>query len=218
MRVLLAVTVFCACAVWLPAAADEERRYCGKYLAEKLWELCRHRGGFNEPPQTRPRSASQGGVARDCCRKGCSRQTLLSYCKSDNVLKPQPQPPTPRPTEACSDEDDEDDDQLFSLPPLHREDWCDTWQPAAEPPPGGEVECTCSRGGGQQPDSAVRKSPRPPTRQPRRQPPRQPPTTPASTPAPATRRPVVRGTVTPYFQGRPVVLSPPHAQRLPTSA
>nr|UGX04205.1 insulin-like growth factor [Schistocerca gregaria] len=222
MRPLLAVLcVACAGAFLCPRAAAEQRlRVCGRELAETLSLLCRDRGGFNDPPPPHQRVARRGGVADDCCRLGCSLSTLLRYCKFDDVVQP------PRAHDDGDDAcvvDDDDDDELFSLQLLHGpEAWCGTWQPAKPAPPSGEVECTCSRGGGgEQLENVVRKVPRRPQRQrprqlprqPARQPPRQPPTT------PATRRPVVRGTATPYFAGRPVavVLTPPHTQRQPAT-
>ncbi|XP_049766401.1 translation initiation factor IF-2-like [Schistocerca cancellata] len=175
--------------------------------------------------------ARHGGVADDCCRLGCSLSTLLRYCKFDDVVQPPRAHGDGGDGGACVVDDDDDDDELLSLQLLHGpEAWCGTWQPAKPAPPSGEVECTCSRGGGgEQLENVVRKVPRRPQRQRPRQPARQPPRQPARQPprqlarqpptTPATRRPVVRGTATPYFAGRPVavVLSPPHTQRQPAT-
>lgn len=60
------------------------RRSCGKYLADRISDLCKARGGYNHPSsrhdvlQTHHRV--KRGVVDECCKQSCTDATLIQYC------------------------------------------------------------------------------------------------------------------------------------------
>lgn len=68
------------------------RRSCGKYLANRIYEICKARGGYsqlNVTPTTRTPEFShrrvKRGVVEECCRQSCTDSTLIQYCMESAV-------------------------------------------------------------------------------------------------------------------------------------
>lgn len=60
------------------------RRSCGKYLADRISDLCKVRGGYNQLSSTdrihQPHSRAKRGVVEECCKQSCTDTTLIQYC------------------------------------------------------------------------------------------------------------------------------------------
>lgn len=64
------------------------RRSCGKYLADRIYDICKARGGYSQlsavAPTTRAPEFShrrvRRGVVEECCRQSCTDSTLIQYC------------------------------------------------------------------------------------------------------------------------------------------
>lgn len=68
------------------------RRSCGKYLADRIYEICKARGGYNQlnvaPTTEAPKFSHRRvkrGVVEECCRKSCTDLQLQIYCMESAV-------------------------------------------------------------------------------------------------------------------------------------
>lgn len=60
------------------------RRSCGKYLADRISDLCNARGGYNQLSSTdsllQTHHRAKRGVVEECCKQSCTDTTLIQYC------------------------------------------------------------------------------------------------------------------------------------------
>lgn len=60
------------------------RRSCGKYLADRISDLCKVRGGYNQLSFTdsaqQIHHRAKRGVVEECCKQTCTDTTLIQYC------------------------------------------------------------------------------------------------------------------------------------------
>lgn len=71
------------------------RRSCGKYLADRISDICKARGGYsqlNEATSTRAPELSshrrvRRGVVEECCRQSCTDTTLIQYCMEQSAVE-----------------------------------------------------------------------------------------------------------------------------------
>lgn len=68
------------------------RRSCGKYLADRIYDICKARGGYSQlsvTPTTRAPEFShrrvKRGVVEECCRQSCTDLQLQIYCMESAV-------------------------------------------------------------------------------------------------------------------------------------
>ncbi|KAL1373536.1 hypothetical protein pipiens_018607 [Culex pipiens pipiens] len=78
------------------AHARAVRRSCGKYLADRIYDICKARGGYSQlsaaPSTTTTTRAPElshrrvrRGVVEECCRQSCTDATLIQYCMESAV-------------------------------------------------------------------------------------------------------------------------------------
>lgn len=80
------------------AHARAVRRSCGKYLADRIYDICKARGGYmahegnvatSTTTTTRAPVLShrrvRRGVVEECCRQSCTDATLIQYCMESAV-------------------------------------------------------------------------------------------------------------------------------------
>lgn len=73
------------------------RRSCGKYLADRIYDICKARGGYSQlsaaPSTTTTTTRApelshrrvRRGVVEECCRQSCTDATLIQYCMESAV-------------------------------------------------------------------------------------------------------------------------------------
>lgn len=82
------------------AHARAVRRSCGKYLADRIYDICKARGGYmahgggyvatstttttTRAPELSHRRVRRG-VVEECCRQSCTDATLIQYCMESAV-------------------------------------------------------------------------------------------------------------------------------------
>lgn len=66
------------------------RRSCGKYLADRIYDICKARGGYSQlnlAPTTRTPEFNhrrvKRGVVEECCRQSCTDSALIQYCANN---------------------------------------------------------------------------------------------------------------------------------------
>ncbi|XP_055524366.1 bombyxin B-7-like isoform X2 [Wyeomyia smithii] len=74
--------------VFLPnnhyVCARAVRRSCGKYLADRISDICKARGGYTQLStsliQHQSHRRNKRGVVEECCKRSCTDDTLIQYC------------------------------------------------------------------------------------------------------------------------------------------
>ncbi|XP_053697684.1 insulin-like growth factor I [Sabethes cyaneus] len=60
------------------------RRSCGKYLADRISDICKVRGGYTQLSssfiQHQSHRRKKRGVVEECCKRSCTDDTLIQYC------------------------------------------------------------------------------------------------------------------------------------------
>lgn len=60
------------------------RKSCGKYLADRISDLCKARGGYSQltsaDSEQRSHRRTKRGIVEECCRQSCTDTILMQYC------------------------------------------------------------------------------------------------------------------------------------------
>lgn len=86
------------------------RKSCGKYLADRISDLCKARGGYSQltsgDSEQRSHRRVKRGVVEECCRQSCTDTILMQYCMEqveqpeDVAMSREESKPTTPPTTA----------------------------------------------------------------------------------------------------------------------
>ncbi|XP_055615295.1 insulin-like growth factor I [Toxorhynchites rutilus septentrionalis] len=70
------------------------RKSCGKYLADRISDICKARGGYLQlSPSTTQRQSHhriKRGIVDECCKRSCTDATLTQYCMDNNNVLEEP--------------------------------------------------------------------------------------------------------------------------------
>ncbi|EAT44034.1 AAEL004547-PB [Aedes aegypti] len=70
----------------IPKTVDARavRKSCGKYLADRISDLCKARGGYSQltsvESERRSHRRSKRGIVEECCHQSCTDTILMQYC------------------------------------------------------------------------------------------------------------------------------------------
>lgn len=81
---IIMTVVFFIVVLYSDVNARALRRSCGKYLADRISDLCKARGGYNQLSSSDSAALShhrsKRGVVDECCKQSCTDTTLMQYC------------------------------------------------------------------------------------------------------------------------------------------
>ncbi|XP_062539457.1 bombyxin B-2 homolog [Armigeres subalbatus] len=84
MKPTFIVLLFLTMLLITNVSARAVRRSCGKYLADRISDLCKVRGGYSQLGSVdggmQPYRRRKRGIVDECCKQSCTDAALMQYC------------------------------------------------------------------------------------------------------------------------------------------
>ncbi|XP_058467984.1 bombyxin B-7-like [Malaya genurostris] len=96
MKLELIITILATIPSCYNVSGRAVRRSCGKYLADRISDICKVRGGYSQLSSSLNQQSSnhraKRGIVEECCKRSCTDDTLIQYCMEHSSMENSEEP------------------------------------------------------------------------------------------------------------------------------